>query len=227
MRKIIQVQLITLLLVGVVFPLKAQRLINKQNTILQFKVSVSDDILNALDPNGPRSEKEKENLIETKYLLEEILIHEAFEIFESKLKEKSIALKPVDILQAYGISYNEYGFPELIPSKLIIKNLQKNGFNSDYFLSLDVIFNKVDDLFGSGKLIKQFKLDTNVKCTLFDLAGRKINISNGNIQSKNLIRAKDFPEKKFNKMELEYMELLVEKLIPELNEAMDEMLKEF
>lgn len=227
MRKIIQVQLITLLLVGVVFPVKAQRLINKHNTILQFKVSVSDDILSALDSNEPRSEREKENLVKTKYLLDELLIHKAFEIFESKLIDKSIELKPVDILKEQGINYNEYGFPELIPSKLIIKNLQKNGYNSDYFLSLDIIFNKVVDLFGSGKLIKQFKLDTNVKCTLFDQAGRKINISNGSTQGENLIRAKDFPEKKFDKMELEYMELLVEKLIPELDEAMDIMLKDF
>ncbi len=227
MRILVNSILIILLLTSFSYAGLAQNLEGKRNTLIQYELEISDQILNALDPNIPRSDREIEIITESKNLLIELLYPKSFEILKEKLGAQSIKLASKDTLKTYHVDFNAFDFPDIMIPKPVIKNLQKEKYEADYYLSFNLSFNQVSDIFGSGKLIKQCKVEAVIYSTIFDNEGRKLKRMVGRSQSENPIKAKDFPEKKFDKTDPENIKLLVDILIPILDQATDKMLQDF
>ena len=205
----------------------SQDLSSSINTILQYEVSLDPQILKALDPRELRSENQKEKLRRNQAYVFRYLAHESLNLIEERFKARSVEWVPMDSLTEYELAYDTLGFPIPTSTTAAIKQLNKAGFESDYYLAFDVNVGIQEDIFGSGGLSKQFKQKTVIQCTVLNSNGRKLRLIEGIETNSRPTRIKDFPEKEFDKTSEDSIDKLLEYLTPGLVVGIDKLLENF
>jgi len=204
----------------------AQDLAGKKSTIVQFDFILFESLLKGLDPYEPSTLREKENYKEAKQYVQKVLIDKLYEEVTSKLlSEKEINMEPLNALEDHSVLYNNQGYPNTIIAKSVIKKVKKKGYESDLFFAIKTSVEAAPDILGKAKLSKQVKDLTKVVITVFDGNGTKIEKYEGSFKAEEPKKAKSFPSSRFDKMDVGYMDLLVEMLLPGMQEAVDEAIE--
>ncbi|GAA5221686.1 hypothetical protein [Membranihabitans marinus] len=202
--------------------INAQDFSNKKTTIVQFDFMIFESFYNALDPYSPTTSREKSDYKTAKEYANKLFLDKLNEMVSEKLKtEVAIQLEPMTALEDYKVVYNHYGFPNTIIAKPVIKKVSKNGYSSDYYLAVKTNIQASTDILGKAKLVNQVKDQIDVVIVLYDDKGNKLDKFEGKYKAKEAKKAKSFPSGKFNKLESDYMDHLVEMLLPGIEEAVD------
>jgi len=206
---------------------EGQDLAGKKNTVVQFDFTMYESVLSKLDPYEPSTVREKENYREAKQYIEKKLVDNMSELTEKYLANHfSASLQPIQTLEDYKVVYNSKGYLNTMIVKSVIKKVNKKGYESDFFLACSVTLESTTDMLGKAKLTKQFKPQITFNISIFDDQGTKLQKFQGKLKAENPIKAKSFPSLKFDKMEIEYMDLLLEMLQPDLEAALEKALSQ-
>lgn len=196
--------------------LHGQDFTNSQNTVLSLRTYASDELTKRLDNYEPKTKREKENYFESKQFYDSALEEYTIAQIYTALTEKAgLKLEEKDALIDY-IMYGDNGLPSILIPKSAIKKIVKKGHQTDYYF----VFNINIGISIAGTLLPG-TLKPEVKCEVKVFSPKKELVKKivGKNDGKTAIRMKDFPHKKFDKLEIEYMELLVEKIKPMITEA--------
>lgn len=196
--------------------LGAQDFTASQNTLLALNVLPGSEILDKLDSYEPKTTREKDNFKESKAYLEAMLTELAINsIYTELAAQKEITLEDKDALRDY-ITYGKDGLPVVIIPKSAIKKLVKKGYETDYYFVVNLAT-------GLNLLMKGLpgQIKPQVTCTIkvFDQDKKQVKKIEEKVKMKTAIKMKDFPKRKFDKLDKDYMTLLVEKLTPLVKEA--------
>lgn len=205
--------------------LSAQDLAGATNTFVTFDLILDKDLLDKLDPYSPTTSREKENFMEAKQYLEQKLLNNLHSMISDGLAEADIETAPMNTLEDYKITYNRYGYPNTLIAKSVVKKARKNGYESDHFIVVKSTIGSASDILGSAKLARQVKDEVKITCNILDAEGKKVNSAEGKFKASTPKKAKSFPSGKFDKMEVEYMDELLEILKPSMQNAVDKLLE--
>ena len=191
-------------------------------TLVNYFASFGDDILNELDNYTPTTSREKENFTSAKKYMNEKFNQLVFQRLSLALKEeKSIELEPTSTLKQYDIVYNDLGYPIPLVVKGAIKKAKKRGYHADQYYSISAYCSDVANLASASKLVKQSKPQVRIVITVFDSNGSKQQKVEGKVKRAKPIKAKEFIHK-FDKLEEESMDELLNKVLPLVDKAVDQ-----
>lgn len=217
--------LTTFLLFIIVTNVSGQDLAGSTNTFVTFDLLLDKDLLDNLDPYSPTTSREKENFMEAKQYLEQKLLNNLHSMLSESLAEADIETAPMNSLEDYKILYNRYGYPNTLIAKSVVKKAKKNGYESDHFLVVKSSIGAASDILGTAKLARQVKDEVKITCNILDADGKKVHSAEGKFKASTPKKAKSFPSGKFDKMEVEYMDELLEILKPSMQSAIDKLLE--
>lgn len=199
----------------------AQELAGKKNTFITFDLLMSNDVLDKIDPYTPTTTREKENARDAKKYLEQVLLDKLHEMVRKRLMDQSIEMQPMDALEEYKVVYNNYGYPNTLIAKSVVKKAQKNGYESDHFLVVKSNISVAMDIVGKEKLLRQVKPTIKISCITLDDTGKRVGSAEAKFKFDQPIKATSFPSAKFDKLESSYMDELISMLEPGLLSAVD------
>lgn len=193
-----------------------QDLTTSQNTLLALNVLPGNEILDKLDAYEPKTTREKENFKDSKAYLDAMLTELAIQaVYTELVTQKDINLEDKDVLRDF-ITYGKDGLPVVIIPKNAIKKLMKKGYETDYYFVVNITT-------GLNLLMKGLpgQIKPQVTCTIkvFDKDRKQIKKVEEKVKTKTAIKMRDFPKRKFDKLDKDYMTILVEKLSPLISNA--------
>ena len=193
-----------------------QDLTTSQNTLLALNVLPGNEILDKLDAYEPKTTREKENFKDSKAYFDAMLTELAIQaVYTELVTQKDINLEDKDVLRDF-ITYGKDGLPVVIIPKNAIKKLMKKGYETDYYFVVNITT-------GLNLLMKGLpgQIKPQVTCTIkvFDKDRKQIKKVEEKVKTKTAIKMRDFPKRKFDKLDKDYMTILVEKLSPLISNA--------
>ena len=203
------------LLVGL-FTLKSQA--QEKRTVINYFASFGDDVLNELDTYVPTTIREKENFTRAKKHLNQKFTDRVFTKLTEELAKKSMAIEPIEALKDFKIIYNDLGYPIPLVVKGAIKKAKKNGYQGNYYYSINAYCSDIAGLASASKLAKQSKPQVKITINVFDENGSKITKAEGKVKRSKPIKAKEF-NGKFDKLECDSMDALLVMVNPLVDEA--------
>lgn len=217
-------KLTLLYLLCVSLTIQAQDFTASQNTFLSLNVLPEGAILDKLDSYEPKTSREKKHFEESKDYLQALLTEMSIALLYEELEtKKSIKLEDKDALRDFA-TYGNDGLPIVIIPKAAIKKLKKKGYESDYYFRFNITI-------GLNLLMKglpgQLKPEVTCSAKVFDMNGKVVKKVEEKIKTKTAIKMKDFPNRKFDKLDKDYMDLLVEKLKPQITDAVVAAVQQF
>ena len=176
-------------------------------------MSQSTDILDQLDNYEPVTDREKKSYKRHADSLQVRLKRKAFLLFNDLLKEqKNIPLEDLASMEEY-INYDKNGFPVILIPKTVIKKLGSKGYQSDYYFSVNVT---VGNNALIGGLSGQVKPTISCDVKVFDHDRAVVKKASFQQKANSNIKALSFPGRMFDKMGMDYIDMLVDIIQPQL-----------
>jgi hypothetical protein len=205
---------------------RTQNLVDKDIALISHSVSVTSEALNKLDTYSPTTNREKTLFSTNKKILDKMVNDFVYETVTASLKDdKSISLQGINGVVDSRIPYNGFGYPMPMSAKGGIKKAIKNGHSADAYLKINASIMTVMDVLASAKLSQSFKPEISISIAFLGSDGKEIAKAKGKVKAPKPIRAKDFPNKKFDKLDEDYMSLLMRQFEPLLAECIDNAVK--
>ena len=192
----------------------AQDFQKTNNAVASYFCSVSNEIVNQIDTYTPLTSREKEQIGKFQKQLDYQIEQACLDTLMKKIGDK-VNLMPLDALESV-ITYTAGGYPSLMFPKKKIKKVGKE-IGADHYFVFNISVSPVIGL--APKLVTSTKPEVVVTIKIFDNQGNKVNTIKMNKKAKKGIKRIDFARKKFDKLDLEYVDPLVEKLMPTIEEA--------
>ncbi len=190
------------------------------NALINYSFLISSDLIKGLDSYEPITTKEKDITERVAKERQKTFMDAAYELVTAQLEEKSIQLMPIGTMQG-AVMYSDYGYPTpLLPKKAVKKKGGQVG--ADYFFNVNISLSKalVSGLLG-------VKPEATAKIVVFDKAGNKVKELKGIGKAPKTVRILEFPGKKFDKMDADYIAPFVELMLPTVEQAITEAVKQF
>ena len=133
------------------------------------------------------------------------------------MNPRTFPLESKDAIRDF-VTYGNDGLPNVMIPKAVIKKLGKKGYESDYYFS----FTMNVDLSTLAKTMKfSGKVKPEYRCSIkvFDKDRSIVKKSEFKQKTKDPLKSLNFPKRKFDKLEKDYMDLLVEEMEPLMKEA--------
>lgn len=198
--------------------LTAQEFTSSKNTLLELNAIIDSDVMDKLDAYSPISEREKDKLKESKDYLDarvtEIFLNA---IYTELADSKNIPLESKDAIRDF-VTYGNDGLPNVLIPKAVIKKLGKKGYETDYYFSFSLNVD-IPVLAKTNKFSGRVKPEYRCTIKVFDEDRAIVKKSEFKQKTKEPLLARDFPKRKFDKLEKDYIDLLVEEMKPLLGEA--------
>lgn len=205
---------------------RTQNLVDMDIALISQSVTVTSEALNKLDTYSPTTNREKTIFSTNKKILDKMVNDFVYETVAASLKDdKSISLQDIDGVVDSRIPYNGFGYPMPLSAKGGIKKAIKNGHSADAYLKIDASIMTVLDVLASAKLSHSFKPEISISISFLGTDGKAVAKSKGKVKAPKPIRAKDFPNKKFDKLDEDYMSLLMSQFEPLLAECIQNAVK--
>ena len=196
--------------------LQAQDFTTSQNTFLSLSANPESALLDKLDSYEPKTSREKEQYKKNKAYFSALATEMAIGLVYQELEtQKGIKLADKDALRDF-IPYGNDGLPIVIIPKSAAKKMKKKGHETDYYFHFSVAT-------GVSLVMKGLpgQLKPQVTCTIkvFDGDGKVIKKVEEKVKTKTAIKLKDFPKRKFDKLDKGYISMLTQKLKPQITKA--------
>lgn len=197
----------------------AQDYSSAKNTMLNFDVSVDDNVFNNLDSYTPSTTREQNSYKENVKYVRKRLIDLANDFLRKELQEqKGISVEETDAILSQ-MTYNDFGYPFVLMAKTGIKKVQKKGYESDYYFSFKLNVTAGTDIISTAKLMRKLRPEVTISINTYGSDGKNITKIQGRDRPDEAFKASDFPGDTFDKLENDYMDPLVEKITPILENA--------
>ena len=213
MKKLIS---ILSLLISCQFSLSAQEKI----AISTFSYVINEDFLSKLDAYQPITTKEKEKTLNMKRLFEKSLLEITYETLQNQVDGKKDNWLDLGTMANF-VSYDQFNFPnplflKKVIKKAVLEDTADKYVNFTFYLNTDFVL--------VGTKIKPV-LDS--KLTIFNSEAKKINTLNYEFKYERPFSSKDVIGERFDKMENEHIEKLVETLSPAIEKCISELLDQY
>lgn len=192
------------------------------NTLLTFSLQSSAGILDRLDTYELITDREKSLYNRYQDTLSNRLARFALEPFYAELANASITLQPKDALAEY-LTYGDDGLPSILFPKRAVKRLANKGYTGDYFFNTKISISANGIVTGTSERVKP-KVTCQIK--VYDAAGEEVKNVEVEVLSPNFIKSTEFPKLTFDKIGLDYIEMLQKRLEPLVRQAVEEAVAE-
>lgn len=208
---------IGLLLMAVSFSLFGQDWKASKNTLLNFTLQSSAGILDRLDTYELTTEREKSLYNRYQDTLSARLARFALDPVYAELAAADITLEPKQAL-AEHLTYGKDGLPSILMPKRAIKRVGNKGYTTDYFFNIKISIEAHGMVTGVSKRVKP-----KVRCQIkvYDAAGEDIKNEEAEVLASDYIKSTEFPNLIFDKIGLDYIEMLQKRLEPLVLEAVE------
>lgn len=189
-----------------------------KNTLLSFSVNSSAEILERLDTYELTTEREKSLYNRYQDTLDARLVRFALSPVYTQLDAAAIALEPKEAL-AELVTYGKDGLPSILIPKQVIKRLTNKGYTSDHYFIVKISIEANGFVAGVSKRVKP-----KVRCQIkvFNPEREVVKNVESEILSANFIKSTEFPNLRFDKIGLDYIEMLQARLEPLVLQAIEE-----
>lgn len=199
----------------------SQDFANSKNTLLQFQYLSESSTLNQLDKYSASTSKEKamqkRSVDKMSVAIEDLF----YESFERNLVEKNITIEDKNVLENFGIIYNN-GYPNVMVAKSAIKKVTKKGYEGDLFFNVNMDTNIDTGLMSSSsKIVNKFIPSATFKIDIWNSDLEKVKELKFKASAPEKIENKAYFGGRFDKMDGEMIDRLIELLSPLIAESVD------
>lgn len=188
------------------------------NTLLSFSVQSSAGILDRLDTYELTTEREKSLYNRYQDALNARLVRFALDPFYAELAIAETTLEPKEALTEY-LTYGKDGLPSVLFPKRAIKRVTNKGYTADHYFSTKISIEANGIISGTSKRVKP-KVSCQIK--VFDAEGEEVSNVEAEVLAANFIKSTEFPNLTFDKIGLDYIEMLQSRLEPLVQQAVEE-----
>ncbi len=203
--------------------LKAQDFSTSHNTLLGLSVTVSDEVVNRLDRYEVETDRERDLMQRyddtMNYRMQRLVQEPLFALME----EQGISLQPSDALRDF-VNYGNDNMPSYLFPKQAIRKILNRGYETDYFFQIKISIEANSLMAGLMERVKP-----KITCTIkvFDAERDVVKEVQYQYVAADHIKETQFPGIRFDKLGLDYREMLLDRLDPMLMEAIVETMGEW
>ncbi len=187
-----------------------------KNVTASFSILGTESFVDKLDTYTPATSREKEKAKNFNTAFEAQISNLIYEKVVAEMQTKEIEMLPLNTLTD-EILYGSSNFPVLLIPKKKIKKMGSKDI-ADYFFVFNVNVGDAIDL-ASIALSKSATPKITINIKVFDKAGNMLKKGTGEIKGDRPIKSKDFVGKRFDKLDGDYIEPLLEYLTPTIDKA--------
>lgn len=224
-NKLLAFSAFLLILSGGYYTSYAQNVQGSRYLPIDYSVIISAEFLNKLDPYVPVTKREKEQAQRFMKQFEQEFMDECYEKLSQEISSHAgIQLMALETARNY-VDFNDKGYPFVLFPKKKIKKINSQEV-ADYFVSLKVNLSVAGGLSPKLALSGAFKPEVEVVAIFRNQQAEKVKQVNKVVVATTPIKGKDFQGGKFDKMEMAYVDLLMEKIRPTFAQAIQEASEE-
>ena len=198
---------------------QAQDLKTSKNAMVSYYFSFSNQIIDQIDPYTPITSREKEQQSAFRKQINRQLTDLFLDSLTQKLEQSGkVALLPINTLEGV-MNYTDAGYPYALSPKKRVKKIGGKGL-AEYYLAFNIYVSPAMSLAPKLKAGGAAKPEVSVNMKVFDAEGNVIKKISKRIKAKKNIKKIDFANRKFNKLDMNYVDPLIEYLVPTLDQAL-------
>jgi hypothetical protein len=191
---------------------------SSKNTLLSFSVKSSAAILERLDSYELTTEREKDLYVRYQDTLNVRLARVVLPVVYSQLAAAEITLEPKDALVDL-VTYGQDGLPSILIPKQVIKRLANKGYTSDHYFVIKINMEAQGMM---GGVTARVKPRARCQIKVFAAARKVVKEVDSERVATDFIRSTDFPRRRFDKIGLDYIEMLQARMEPLVLRAVEE-----
>ena len=211
--------ILLLFLCSICIALNAQDSQDSKHAMVSYYFSISNSVVDQIDPYTPATTREKEQQSNFRKQLNRQLTDLFMDSLRHKLENSGkVALLPTNTFEGV-MNYTDEGYPYALSPKKRIKKIGSKGL-ADYYYSFNIYVTPAVSLTPKLKAGGATKPEGSLNVKIFDGDGNVVKKISKRLKAKKNIKRIDFAGRKFNKLDLNYVDPLIDYLIPTLDHAL-------